>query len=57
MQYINLCLEIELDSDPTAAIVKIGPRTFDVNNTSNNWYLDDVKIFADTVVLDSSAYL
>ena len=54
MQYINLCLEIELDSDPTAAIVKIGPRTFDVDNTSNNWYIDDVKIFADTVVLDSS---
>jgi len=54
MQYINLCLEIELDSDPTAAIVKIGPRTFDAANTSNNWYIDDVKIFADTVVLDSS---
>jgi hypothetical protein len=54
MKYINLCLEIELDSDPTAAIVKIGPRTFQAANTSNNWYLDDVKIFADTVVLDSS---
>ena len=54
MQYIQLCLEIELDSDPTAAIIAGGGGVFPDNTTSTSWYIDDVKIIADTVVLDSS---
>jgi hypothetical protein len=56
MQYIQLCLEIELDSDTTAAIIKPGANTAEFNdtNTSAEWYIDDVKMFADTLVLDSS---
>ena len=55
MQYIQLCLEIELDSNNTAGIIEgnaVGP--FTPENTSTTWYIDDVKILADTVVLDSS---
>jgi hypothetical protein len=57
MQYIQLCLEIELDSNPTAAIIKgveVGGGTYTVENTSTDWTIDDVKILADTVILDSS---
>jgi hypothetical protein len=54
MQYIQLCLEIELDSDPTAAIIAGGGGEFADVNTSTSWFIDEVKILADTVVLDSS---
>ena len=55
MQYIQLCLEIELDSDTTAAIIKpTAAGEFTDANTSTEWYIDDVKMFADTLVLDSS---
>ena len=55
MQYIQLCLEIELDSSPTAATIQgTDAGVFRPGNTSTDWYIDDVKILADTVVLDSS---
>ena len=50
MQYIQLCLEIELDSNPTAAIIQGGAAIFTNENTSTDWYMDDVEILADTVV-------
>jgi hypothetical protein len=55
MQYIQLCLEIEFDSSPTAAIIQ--PKEggiFTDANTSTDWTIGDVKILADTVMLDSS---
>ena len=51
---MQLCLEIELDSNLTAAIIQPGAATFIDANTSTDWFIDDVRMLADTVVLDSS---
>ena len=51
---MQLCLEIELVSNPTAAIIQPRAAIFTDANTSIDWAIDDVKMLADTVVLDSS---
>ena len=55
MQYLQLTLELELDSNPYAAIIQgTDGQQFTPDNTSTNWDITDVKILADTVMLDSS---
>ena len=55
MQYLQLTLEIELDSNNNAAIIEgVTGGMFNPTNTSTTWDITDVKILADTVMLDSS---